>query len=152
MRLHRSPFVTTRAICLMSSAGEIDYRHPALCVHENRASSARPWRKYICVVTYTYISFRPYTKCMWIAHTPVITNSLKKDIAVIYLQADPVDTHASLTSVIFCVQVVQMTSKGPWVTIDLAGVLQLASYHIRKIYGCACAGNVFPTTDFKGNC
>ena len=33
--------------------------------------------------------------------------------------------------------------------------LQLASYQIRKIAVCACvgnAGNVFPTTDFKGNC
>ena len=27
-----------------------------------------------------------------------------------------------------------------------------ASYQIRKIPGCACAGNAFPTTDFKGNC
>ena len=30
-----------------------------------------------------------------------------------------------------------------------------ASYQIRKIAGCACAGNagnVFPATDFKGNC
>ena len=33
-------------------------------------------------------------------------------------------------------------------------VLHWASYHIRKIAGCACAGNagnVFPATDFKGN-
>ena len=33
--------------------------------------------------------------------------------------------------------------------------LAWASYQIRKIAGCACAGNtgnVFPTIDFKGNC
>ena len=36
-----------------------------------------------------------------------------------------------------------------------AGILSCASYQIRKIAGCACAGNarnVFPATDFKGNC
>ena len=33
--------------------------------------------------------------------------------------------------------------------------MQWTSYQIRKIAGCACAGNagnVFPATDFKGNC
>ena len=30
-------------------------------------------------------------------------------------------------------------------------VFKWASYQIRKIAGCACTGNVFPVTDFKGN-
>ena len=38
--------------------------------------------------------------------------------------------------------------------VDVVGIESWASYLIRKIAGCACAGNagnVFPATDFKGN-
>ena len=37
------------------------------------------------------------------------------------------------------------------VAVDVDRDRAWASYQIRKIAGCACAGNVFPATDFKGN-
>ena len=39
--------------------------------------------------------------------------------------------------------------------VNVMARAQWASYQIRKIADCACAGNagdVFPATDFKGNC
>ena len=43
------------------------------------------------------------------------------------------------------------SSSGPNQTLQAGKPTPWASFQIRKIAGCACAGNVFPATDFKGN-
>ena len=52
------------------------------------------------------------------------------------------------------VKVTSLAHSASVVTLGVSTSNQWASYQIRKIAGCACAGNagnVFPATDFKGN-